>query len=259
VPPATPIEEGIPIQSRTERSAETDPPGFNGQQGGPNGARRPWLRKVVLALAILGVVALAGAGYLLFTSEGGGLRIGGPKVVPRTPFAFGEPTIKLTPIVGSPSFSSVADEADKIRIRLGEFYDLAFMEPDTWEKGLPADIWKGFTKDAAAKAAADPTALTLGRQPRLRSLDVESSSLALNVLFDGKKRPTVIVAGVAFRATGSLTDDSTVIVKSDAQFLLRLVSGRWMVSGFPSAKVEIDSEAPSPEPTATVGSPESSP
>jgi hypothetical protein len=209
-------------------------------------------------LAVLGVLALAAAGYVLLSSEGG-IRIGGLKVVPRTPFAFGEPTIKLTRIVGSPTAASVRDEADQIRKRLSRLYDTGFMDPDTWEEGLPEDIWQGFTKDAAARATANPGALTLGRQPQLERLEVESSELALNVLFDGKKRPVAIVAGVTFRASGELTDESPVVVKSDAQFLFRLVSGRWVVAGFPTAKVKIDSEAPSPEPSATVGSPESSP
>ena len=220
--------------------------------------RKPWLRWLALVLAVLGALAIAGAGYVLFFKDDARPRVGRPHESPRTRFQFADPSIKLTAVAGKPTAASVRKQAEEIRSQLSAFYDAAFLEPETWQNGLPDDIWTGFTKGAAAKAAADAGALTLGRQPRLVTLEVESSSLVLHVLLDGKKRPTAIVARAMVHAAGSLADHSTVDVASDAEFLFRPVSGRWMVAGFPAAKVRIDSAAPSPEPSATAGSAEPS-
>jgi hypothetical protein len=232
----------------------------NGQQTpAPDGRR--WLRRTVWGLGILGVLVLGAALVLFLTGGSKALRdVLDPSEPERAAFAFDDPTLKLTPLAGSPSADSVRDEAEQIRERLSEFYDTAFMNPDTWADGLPAEIWDGFTPDAAAQAKAEPEALTLGLQPRLEQLGGEESSLALNVLFDTKKRPTAIIAGVSFQATGELKDGSTFTVVSEAQFLFRLISHEWVVAGFPTAEVKVDSEPPpSPQPSASVGSPETSP
>jgi hypothetical protein len=217
------------------------------------------MRKLAWGLAIAGVAAIAVALVLAFTGNGGPLqRVIGQEPA-RTPFAFGAPTIRLSPLVGSPSKGAADEAAEQIREQLSAFYDAAFLNPDTWAEGAPDDIWEGFTQDAAAKAQADPLALTLGPQPRLERLGAGPSTLSMNVLFDAKKGPYAIFAAVTFKAAGTLRDGSTLEVVSRATFLFRVISGDWLVAGVPKAHVEMDSAPPKPKPSTGDGSPESSP
>jgi hypothetical protein len=210
-------------------------------------------KKVAWGLGIAGVIAVAAALVLVFTGKGGLSKVIGHQPE-RTAFAFAAPVVHQNAITGIPGEHASDRDAQQVRDRLSQLYDTAFMDPDTWAKGLPDDVWQGFTKGAAAKATADPGALALGRQPELARLEVTKAELTINVLFDSKKRPEAIIATVAFQATGALKDASPVDVKSKATFLFRSISGQWLVSGFPAARVTIDSAPPAPKPAASGGS-----
>ncbi|MFN2589357.1 MAG: hypothetical protein ABR518_01115, partial [Actinomycetota bacterium] len=204
------------------------------------------------ALGVAGVLAVGAALYVVLTSAGDGPDTGAAGPPRNTGFVFEAPRVDVTALAGRPSAASFEDDVERIRAMLSQFYDLAFLDPDSWPEGPPADVWDAFTPEAARRAKADPLALTLGPQPRLESLKSDDAALSLDILFDTRKRPYAVIAGVTFDAAGFLGDGSPVTVRSEAEFLLRLVDGRWLVAGFPSAKVKVDSEPPpSPEPSAT--------
>jgi ketosteroid isomerase-like protein len=241
-----PTDEGTSLQAllgEDTQASSTTPNGHRGRSNKPS-----WAKRAAWGLGVAGVIAVAAAVVLVFTGKGGLSKVIGHQPE-RTPFAFATPVVHQNAIAGAPAKDVSAKDAEQVRDRLSRLYDTAFMNPDTWAKGLPADVWEGFTQDAAAKAKADPGALALGREARLARLEVTKAELTINVLFDTKKRPEAIIATVVFQATGRLKDGSPVDVQSTATFLFRSVSGRWLVAGFPSARVTMDSAAPSPKST----------
>lgn len=257
VPPHTSNDEDALLeQDRTEDLpapppvSGADAPSGNGHRPARSG-RRGWAWGVA--------IVLLGLSFGLAVSDrlGEGLldRIR-PTVSPATParthFSFGEPRVRTTAFGAKPSRRAIAGVAEEVRLRLSEFYDGGFVDPATWTDGVSDGLWDAFTDDAAARAKKDAGSLVLGRQPELSALEVTEAKLTVYVLFDQHRRSEAAVATTRFRATGSLSDGSSLEVVNDATFLLRRVSGRWLVAGFPSARTELRSMPP-PSPTPSAG------
>jgi hypothetical protein len=168
------------------------------------------------------------------------------------PFAFADPVVTVKAFGNAPPAAATAKVAEEVRASLSSLYDRGFVDPKTWSDGLPPDIWSGFAQAAAGRAEGDASSLTLGRQPGLEQLEVTRSKLRVSVLYDAQRRAQAAIATVAFRAIGDMEDGSLLDLRSDATFLFRPVSGRWVITGFPASRVTADSDvAPSPTPTAS--------
>ena len=102
------------------------------------------------------------------------------------------------------------------------------------------------------RAQQDAASLTLGAQaPTLTHLEVTDSSLSIRFLVDPRGGLSIAAADVRFTATGALKDGQSLQVTNRASFLLRQVSGQWVIVGYPLASTELRSKAPTPSPSPT--------
>jgi hypothetical protein len=221
------------------------------------GRKRRWLRWLLMGIGIAGVAATVV--LLVFRSSD---KQGGPPVASptpslsppaRIPFQFGLTSVTATSYTGQNAPQSAARAGELIRVLMGRFYDAGFMDPNEWTQGPPSDIWGIFAKDAASQARARATAaLTLGKVKGLEVLQVDRSRLSVRVLLDPSHQAISAVATVSFDATGKLANGDLLAVSNDAQFLLRVIDGRWTVIGYPSAQTTL-AERPAPSPTPLPG------
>src|SRR5207248_2671371 len=113
--------------------------------------------------------------------------------------AFPEPGVHVSSLAGPGGhLSKGADDPERIRASLSVFYDRGFVDPATWTKGVPSNIWAGFTNGAAVKANSEASSLTLGKVSGLEHLRVTNARLVLNFLLDTKRRPTAAFATIVF-------------------------------------------------------------
>ncbi|HJP65873.1 MAG TPA: hypothetical protein VKA30_06180 [Actinomycetota bacterium] len=255
MPPSTPVDEGArredpeigrPADDVIASGEGVDAPAAD------RGSRFPWLP---IALGVVGLLAVGAGLYAFLRSSGGGT---GPAPRPtagptRVAFAFPDPVLTVRAFGAQPSASSAKKVGESVRSSLSSFYDGGFVDPQTWTDGPPADLWEDFEATAANRAKDRASSLTLGREPDLERLEVTRAVLRVTVLFDGQRRPQSVIASVVFRATGDLRDGSLLDVRSEASFLFRAASGRWVITGFPTAKVTLDSDLPvTPSPSPSV-------
>jgi hypothetical protein len=193
----------------------------------------------------------AGVGWFVLT-QGGGVRPSPPGVTagpPRVPFAFAAPRVRATSYAGGPSQKAARQVAEEVRAALSTQYDRAFVDPATWSNGLPPETWEAFAPEAARRAQKEARPFGLGKVEGLEGLEVIEATLAVDVLQDPQKRPHSAFATVEFRATGARADGSTLEVRSKAVFLFRPTGGRWLIVGFPTAQLKLNS-VPPPAPVA---------
>lgn len=225
----------------------------------PEGSRkRRWLRWLLMGIGIAGVAATVLFLVLRTSDKQGGPPVASPtpSVPPppaRIPFEFGLTSVTATSYTGLNAPRSAARAGELIRVLMSRFYDAGFVDPNEWTQGQPSDIWSVFAKDTARQARASATpALTLGKVKGLESLQVDRTRLFVRVLLDPSHHAISAVATVSFDATGKLADGDLLAVANDAQFLLRVIDGRWTVIGYPSAQTTLK-ERPAPSPTPVPG------
>lgn len=145
------------------------------------------------------------------------------------------------------------DAATKVQATLSAFYDAAFMDPRTRQRGLPPGAWNAFAKAVQEQAKSDAGSLTLGEAgSTIDRMSVTEASLSVRVLLDPRGRPQAAIALVVFDASGTLPGGEAVQVTNRASFLLRpAAGGRWLVVGYPSAKTEVQAPSPTPSPGAS--------
>lgn len=211
-------------------------------------------------------LALAGASVLFVLSKNPSAvphRFPSPvasQTVPPTPaFAFTEAKVRALrsePGVPTGTASSVLDAA---RTSLTNFYALTLTTPSAWTNGAPDGAWDAFAPAARRRARDDATSLALGKQlPGLASLRVTSATLDVAVLIDPSGHAQAATAVVSVRADGLLADGRSALIALDASFVLRRLDRRWLITGWPAAKLSMEpvpssSPTPAPGPSATAG------
>jgi hypothetical protein len=175
-----------------------------------------------------------------------------PPINPRPVFQFASPTMSIAALGPTRGVAAAQAAAPRIQAVLSTFYDQAFVDPSTWTKGVPTAAWSIFDAPLRSQAQQDATSLALGAQaPTLTRLDVTDTSLSIRFLVDPGGGLAVAAADIRFTATGELKDGQALQVTNRASFLLRQVSGQWLIVGYPVASTRLDSSAPAPTPTPT--------
>jgi hypothetical protein len=194
------------------------------------------------------------------TPVGGGNPSGSPTPSPtvpaRPPFVFR--IDEVNPVKTEQSNAPAAnDAAIDMAGRLSSFYDVAFLDPETWTQGLPDSAWNMFDDSVVKQAKKDADSLTLGDQAAgITSLQVDETSLAITVLLDPAGQPDTAVAEVSFSASGIRDGGESIEVTNSATFLFDQVGGSWVVIGYPNAKTTVSSVEPSASPQESAsGSP----
>jgi hypothetical protein len=225
--------------------------------------RRP--RRTILRWAglILALILLASIPLIIRATRHGHLTPGAapggvPSTTPSPPrpaFLF---SIRMSGVPVGRNAGSKATTAASLEVQaaLSGFYDQAFVDPVNWSRPLPAVAWNAFDPSVRAQAKKDAQSLTLGLQAaQLASLNVETTTgLVIRVLVDQSGHALAADAQVTFDANGVLRSGQAVDVTNRADFLLRPVSGGWVVVGYPDASTKVTSAPPSPSPSGS-GSP----
>src|SRR4029077_18130705 len=92
----------------------------------------------------------------------------------------------------------------------------------------------------------DAPAFTLSGVSSVNLVKVTSSSLHVEVLYDPQGRAAAATAIVDFRVAATQPGGRTIDVASSANLLLRKVSGKWLIVGYPSAKTQVADSSPQP-------------
>jgi hypothetical protein len=226
--------------------------------------KRAWL----VAAIVGGIVVIVGVVIFVMTSGGGSSHTVAPSPVtglpsvsasptppppPRTPFAFA--AWSVDPVKTETSNRPAAEAAaSDMAERLSSFYDTTFMDPATWNDGLPDSVWGLFDATTAKQAKKDQDSLTLGDDAsQIATLTAGNSSLTFTVLLNPAGKAESAVATVSFSATGTLVDGTAVEVSNSATYLFDQQGGTWVVIGYPTAKTTIEpvTSSPSASPSAT--------
>ena len=211
---------------------------------GPNidfgGRLRRRKRRLARTVAIAAVVVVGAGGYYVLSRDG---RLPSPfaREPERPKFAFKLSTVKGYALgEDEPSSRQTAREARQIRRTLSEFYIDAFLAPGSWEDGVPEDAWEIFASGARKQARRDASSFTLGNAARsVRSLSPTGSALQVRVLFDSSGRPHAATAVAALRADGTTKRGERFELSNRGGFVLRPVSGRWLIVGYPKVRTSL--------------------
>jgi hypothetical protein len=206
-----------------------------------------WAGGGVLALAAVAV------GFVFATRSSG--PVATPSPTP-TRAAFTFPLGKVDAVTVVPSKPSVKarEIAAKVQTSLSDLYAEAFLDPRSWSGKPPPAMWTAFGAVAGDRAQADASAFTLAGTGKVASLTAMDSSLDVQVLYDQRSRPIAAFATVRFQAAGALATGAKVEVVSTAELILRNVSGTWLIVGYPKAKTQLQTAAPSPTSSGSVSS-----
>jgi hypothetical protein len=200
--------------------------------------RRRTFRTVALALVALGAVLA----FYLVTHKG---QLPGPlgSKPARPSFAFRFSSIKGYQLgEHRPSSATTKKAAEAIQDSLSEFYVDAFLDPETWTKGVPSDAWKVFAPAARKQALRHTSTFTLGTVGRsVASLSVTRSSLAVRVLFGPTGRAEAASAVVVFQARGKTKSGQALELRNRGGLVFRPSSGEWVIVGYPKIRTSIES------------------
>jgi hypothetical protein len=246
--PASPPGANSPDQG-SPNGPTTDPSAEDGEGTRSRGRRWPW---VVLGLGV--AVAIAAGAMVVATRNrtpaSSHPQPSTPSGSPRPPFAFAEATVKAQSLRGGGNRKAAVGVADQIRGSLSAFYQAAFVDPRAWTGAVPAQAWTAFAPATRRQAQGDAASLTLGTvSGKITSFPVTDSSLTVTVLFDGHGRPQAAFADVSFQATPLLEGGEGLRVTNHVQFYLQLISGSWLITGYPSARTALTAPASSAGPT----------
>jgi hypothetical protein len=210
---------------------------------------------LLLALAIVLVVAGGAVAAIALLGSGGGTTsvtpvkgpVGSATPPPRTTFAFSVASVRPIALGSRQSKDAATEAADAIAKELSEFYDTAFADPHSWQTGVPDNTWSLFGEPVRDRAKSEANSFTPATtNVNLAKLNVTTSSLRVEVLFDPSGKLQAAFAHVIFEATGEIKGGQTVEVTNAVTFFLQPVSGQWVVTGYPSAKTTVEAGAPSP-------------
>jgi hypothetical protein len=207
---------------------------------------------VPTALVALGVVL-----FLLFQGGGdGGLLDGGDDTIPAFDFRVTRAVpILVTDTKPTQFDASARDVATQVGDTMTTLYTEAFLDPANWRGGSYDEVWPLFEDGSQAAAQQDGTTLTLGPSAgdRFDKVDQPLGTLNVKVLLDRTNQPATAVAIVKFKALGTATDGTSILLVSTGQYFLRPLSDGWRVYSFSVNRDDhevVPSPGPSSSPTA---------
>jgi hypothetical protein len=247
-----------PPEGQGANTPQRASPGFeSGFSAGPR-RRRTGLIVAIVVIALVaagvGAFALLRSGSTTSSSPSPGQGPTSTTTPARGVFAFEVNRLRPVSLSKRGVKQLAAQAAGSIARQLSTFYDRAFADPASWQKGVPDDVWNIFDSGLRARAKSDATSFTPGTTGvSLAKLDVTKSTLTVTVLFDPSGHAEAAFADVVFQGTGELKDGGAVDVNNAATFYLRPISGTWVVMGYPRAKTSIDAGAASPSSSPGAG------
>jgi hypothetical protein len=252
--PGSTTDDDRPLDDRPLEVPSAAPDASDvGPPGAPHPRIRRWIAVAIIVLVVAGVSAVLLARHGTKGSTSG---TPGGSSGPRASYVLPLVGLNQYRMRSGGSASTGTLVAAQIRDALSVFYDRAFLEPQTWSDGVPAQAWSVFAPDLASRAKADADSLSLGSSAtRIGDLSVSSASLRVSVLFDPSGHATTATAVVELHASGTLKGGGAVQVAVNASYLLKPLSGRWVVVGYPVAKTTVDALPGPPATPSAAGGP----
>jgi hypothetical protein len=127
------------------------------------------------------------------------------------------------------------DAGTKVAKLLNDYYTIAFLDPDKWEKGTHPDLKSLFTTDAQGQVGANLGGLALADiAPQLESVTGTKQEAKVSFSVDDDGSLPVGVATVTFEATGtpSKGKDGPVSISHNATFWLALDGDSYKISAY---------------------------
>jgi hypothetical protein len=221
-------------------------------------------RRTPLALIIIPIVLIVGAGVIVLFLTGNADKLPGPlgggdEPVPQFSFKLAK-----VQVVGT------AEDADNAALKpvgdttaadvapvLDQFFTDAFLDPNKWKDGNYEDALAVFS-DAALPSAQTGglETLTLGANAgdTYDSVVPDKGSIRYDVLFDRDGNPFDVAAHVKFYATGKRQDATYVGIVSHGVLFLEDTGDGWRITAYDMKRNDHETEAPSATPTSSSSS-----
>ena len=150
-------------------------------------------------------------------------------------------------VIGKDGQKSATAAGRAIQTRLSELYDQTLADPSSWKEGPPAGTWEVFASGIRARARQDAQAFTLGKAgPGMQQLTIGSATVKVEVLLNQYGKVEGAEANVAIDGTGQVQGSGAVQVSARADLLLSFLSGRWVITGYPDAHLDVSTAPASP-------------
>ncbi len=254
MPGSTPSQPSETIEHAPEPSLNGDSPQSPITTQSPSRSRL-WISigvaAVLVAVALVILLTAGGKPASAPAPTGsGGLPISSPGAPARTPLVLKLKGSSPMSVTGKDGQQAASNAGNAIRSRLSAFYDATLADPSSWRSGPPAATWDVFAGAIRATAQKDANAFTLGKAgAQIQRLTFTAATVRVQVLLDNKGKVAAAEADVTIDATGA-TQAGPADVAARASFLLSFEDGRWMITGYPNASVDVSPASPSTaEPT----------
>lgn len=248
MPGSTPSQPSETIQHAPEPSLNGDSP------QSPTATQSRSRIRLWISIGVAAVL-VAVAMIILLTSGGepatapaptgsGGLPISSPGAPARAPLVLKLKSAAPFAVTGKDGQQAATNAGKAIGTRLSAFYDATLANPSSWPSGPPAAAWDVFASEIRGTAQKDASAFTLGKAgPQMQRLTFTTATLRVQVLLDSKGKVAGAEADVTIDAAGA-TRAGPADVAAHASFLLAFEDGRWMITGYPKASVDVSPSAP---------------
>ncbi len=213
----------------------------------------------VVALGLITAAVIFLAGGPAPSPTGPAATIPGPTPAPApgptssvAGFEFGVNKIVPIAVVPGSGWTTAKGVSEKVRSVLSGLYQAAFASPAAWSGELDGGVWASFAPAIRSRAKADAGSLTASvADAEPDAVRVESSSLVVRVLIGPSGKAEAVLAAVSFTARGDLPLGQQLLLTNQADLVLRLVDGKWLIVAYPEASTEVATATPSPAPSPT--------
>jgi hypothetical protein len=167
-------------------------------------------------------------------------------------FEFGLNKVVPIAVVPGSGWTTAQGASEKVRTVLSSLYQAAFVTPAAWGGEVDGGVWASFAPAIRNRAKADAGSLTAAvADAEPDSVRVESSSLVVRVLIGPSGKANAALAAVSFTARGDLPLGQQLVLTNEADLVLRLVDGKWLIVAYPQASTKVATASPSPAPSPT--------
>jgi hypothetical protein len=216
--------------------------------------------RVAAGVAALGLITAAViflAGGPAPAPSGPAATIPGPTPAPGptssvVAFEFGLNKVVPIAVVPGAGWTTAQGASEKVRAALSSLYQAAFASPAAWSGEVDSGVWASFAPAIRSRAKADAGSLTASvADAEPETVRVEFSSLVVRVLIGPSGKADAALAAVSFTARGDLPLGQQLVLTNQADLVLRLVDGKWLIVAYPEASTEVATATPSPAPSPT--------
>jgi hypothetical protein len=168
------------------------------------------------------------------------------------PFEFGLNKVVPIAVVPGAGWTTAQGASEKVRAALSSLYQAAFASPAAWSGEVDDGVWAAFAPAIRNKAKTDTQSLTAAvADADPQAVRVESSSLVVRVLIGPSGKADAALAAISFTARGDLPLGQQLLLTNEADLVLRLVDGKWLIVAYPEASTQVATATPSPAPSST--------